>query len=79
MSLTGNVCLDATSIGIEMEEITNLLNIIVDDLEANGEYEPRRELTISSLHIIRNYLAVLAEQQDELVDRLMGGKKEAKS
>lgn len=64
------VRIDAENIRVDMKQLTDLLNIVIDDFSDSGELEGRRELTISALYIIRDYLALLTDMQMGVVDKL---------
>lgn len=70
--------IDAESVAVDMKQLKNLLNIVIDDIEDNGELEGRRALTISALHIIYDHLGLLADMQMDVVGRLSGPKGEVK-
>lgn len=64
--------IDAWSIGVDMKQLVNLMNIVIDDFTDNGELKARRELTVSALYIIKDHLALLADMQMGVADRLRG-------
>lgn len=64
------VCSDAENIRVDIKQLTDLMNIVIDDFSDNGELEGRREQTGSALHIIRDHLALLADMQMDVVERL---------
>lgn len=55
-----------------MKQLVNLMNIVIDDFTDNGELKARRELTVSALYIIKDHLALLADMQMGVADRLRG-------
>lgn len=61
---------DAESIGVDMKQLVNLLDIVIDDFEDNGALEARRELTVSALYIIKDRLDLLADMQSEAAGRM---------
>ena len=66
------ISIDAWSIGVDMKQLVNLMNIVIDDFTDNGELKDRRELTVSALYIIKDHLDLLADMQMGVADRLRG-------
>ena len=70
---------DVESIQCDMRCLSDLLNIVIDDFEDNGENAERRKLTASALYIVRDHLALLVDMQAEVVGRMMKKEKEAQA
>lgn len=70
---------DVESIQSDMRCLSDLLNIVIDDFEDNGENAERRKLTASALYIVRDHLALLVDMQAEVVGSMMKKEKEAQA
>lgn len=73
MKLDKSIYLDAETVGVDMKQLVNLMNIVIEDFEDNGELEDRRALTVSALYIVKAHLEMLTDMQDEIVGRMAAG------
>ena len=61
---------EARDIECSVRDLTSLVNIIIDDLDQNGEIPGRREMTLAALRAIRNSISLLADQQEKVADTI---------
>ena len=62
--------IDANAVYCDIKNLINLLNIIIDDFEDNGENAERRAMTCSALHVLYGQLALVGDMQAGLMGRL---------
>lgn len=64
------LALDANTIYCDIQNLIGLLNIIIDDLEDNGENADRRKLTCSALRVFYDHLVLVGDMQAGLAGRI---------
>lgn len=69
------LAVEAESLHCNLKDFCRLLSITMDDFEDNGGLLARRKLTAGVLHVIFDYLDVLAGREAKLAAAMRGGRR----
>lgn len=70
MSTLFDTAIDIKAANVHTEELIDLLNIIIDDLEGNGELAARRAMTVSALCALSRSMRALSGELSECAGRV---------
>ena len=73
------LAVEAESLHCNLKDFCRLLSITMDDFEDNGGLLARRKLTAGVLHVIFDYLDVLAGREAKLAAAMRGGRQKGGS
>lgn len=65
-----DTAIDIKAANVHTEELIDLLDIIIDDLEENGELAARRAMVVSSLCVLSRSLRALSGELSECAGRV---------
>lgn len=70
MNTLFDTAIDIKAASVHTEELSDLLNVLIDDLEENGEIAARRTMVVSSLCVLSRSLRALSGELSECAGRV---------
>lgn len=74
MNTLFDTAIDIKAANVHTEELIDLLDIIIDELEENGELAARRAMVVSSLCVLSRSLRALSGELSECAGRAEKGR-----